>query len=200
MWNFVTFFGDSSFTLPAALLLVVWLCYNTSWRMAFIWASCYCLTMLAVVLSKLLFMGWQIAPPGLNFTGMSGHSASAMALLPVAALLLTPAQGKLRTCSVSAAILLALAVGYSRLPLGAHSPSEIVTGLTIGLTGAGLFIIWLRHRPPAAPLRRRGLAALLLLGLFFATDFKPAPTQDLLGQVAQALSGRAQPYTRLAPL
>jgi hypothetical protein len=45
--------------------------------------------MMIVVISKPLFMGWDITLPMLNFTGFSGHTASSSALYLSIALLLT---------------------------------------------------------------------------------------------------------------
>ncbi|PNR73299.1 hypothetical protein BRN96_16620, partial [Xanthomonas oryzae pv. oryzae] len=78
-WHTITFLGDSAITVPGACILALWLAVNRLWRPMLAWLISFGGAMLIVVISKLLFMGWDIRPPLLNFTGFSGHTASSCA-------------------------------------------------------------------------------------------------------------------------
>lgn len=202
MWNLVTFLGDSSFTVPAALLIYLWLCFNRLWRQSIRWALCFGLTILFVSLTKIIFMGWQIAPLLLNFTGVSGHAASATTLyLSLALLYSHAAPHRKQLLTIAASLGLVLLIAISRLAIKVHSPSEVIAGVALGIIAALVFRRG--FRPPAAgtrPLRGRSLVALLLMLIMLATNGTPAPTQDLLMQIAMTLSGRSTVYGRTQPL
>jgi len=113
-WHTITFFGDSAITIPAACILALWLGLNRLWRPMLAWLVCFGTAMFIVVVSKLLFMGWDIAPPMLNFTGFSGHTASSSALYLSIALVLTQGCSRPRRSLVLALTALAVtAIGVS---------------------------------------------------------------------------------------
>ncbi|PLY57970.1 phosphatase PAP2 family protein [Herbaspirillum sp. BH-1] len=198
-WHTITFFGDSAITIPAACILALWLGLNRLWRPMLAWLVCFGTAMFIVVVSKLLFMGWDIAPPMLNFTGFSGHTASSSALYLSIALVLTQGCSRPRRSLVLALTALAVtAIGVSRLMIKVHSESEVLLGLLLGAGAAWAFSLSLHRAPP--PWRHLllplGLAAALLM-----TGFdKPAPTQSFLQELAKNLSGRPEVYFRHEPL
>ncbi|MBO9535894.1 phosphatase PAP2 family protein [Herbaspirillum sp.] len=204
MWTFITFFGDSNFTLPGAALLFLWLVCNSRWQQALRWGWWFGLAMLLVAVSKILFMAWNIAPPLLNFTGISGHSASAAMLYLGMALLLSQEHGAgRRLFYLSLAALLVVAIAMSRLILGAHSMSEVIAGVGIGAFAVFLFNASLASpdpQPDTAPMKGKSLMAASLLLLLLLTDGRPAPTQTILEEIAQALSGQSRTYDRAVPL
>lgn len=199
-WQNISFFGDSAFTVPGACVLALWLGAHGRWRSMLRWLWAFGVAMLLVVISKLLFMGWNIVPPGLpNFTGVSGHTASASAFYLGVALLLSEGRSAgQRQVAGTLALLVALAVGLSRLAIRVHSPSEVVTGFAIGLLAALWF--WRGLRPPAAPLRGRVVLLVFAVCMLTGTGGRPAPTHQLLQQIALALSGHEQVYQRTTPL
>ncbi|AYR24088.1 phosphatase PAP2 family protein [Herbaspirillum rubrisubalbicans] len=198
-WHTITFLGDSTITIPGACILALWLAINRMWRPMFAWLGAFGMAMLIVVISKLLFMGWDISLPMLNFTGFSGHTASSSALYLSLALLLTQQCSRGRRLLVLAlTALVVTAVGTSRLMIKVHSESEVLLGLLVGAGAAWAFGLSLRESAP--PLRHLllplGLAAALMM-----TGFdKPAPTQSFLQELAKNLSGRAEVYIRHEPL
>ncbi|BEV15063.1 phosphatase PAP2 family protein [Herbaspirillum sp. DW155] len=198
-WHTITFLGDSTMTIPGACILALWLGANRMWRQMFAWLLAFGTAMSIVVISKLLFMGWGITLPGLNFTGFSGHTASSSALYLSIALLLTQDGSRTRRALVLAlTAVLVTAVGLSRLMIKVHSESEVLLGLLVGAAAAWGFGLSLRQSAP--PLRHLllpvGLAAVLMM-----TGFdKPAPTQSFLQELAKNLSGRSEPYMRHEPL
>ncbi|OWY30979.1 phosphatase PAP2 family protein [Herbaspirillum robiniae] len=200
LWYSITFLGDSAFTVPGACAVALWLGLNGWWRQMLRWLFIFGTAMMIVVITKLLYMGWNIAPPLLyNFTGISGHSASATALYLTVAVLLTEGRApRWRMLAIAAAGVLVLAVGMSRFMIRVHSASEIVTGLTLGALAAWWFCRGLSDsgRALRGGIVMAATAAFLLMG----TSGQPAPTHDLLKQLAQSLSGRDQAYTRSIPL
>jgi len=95
---------------------------------------------------------------------------------------------------VFAATLLAALVAWSRLMSRVHSVSEVAGGIAFGLLGAGLYALALRSAWPApssTPLPGAWLMAAGMLTLLLVTEGRPAPTQALLMQLAQALSGQS---------
>lgn len=61
----------------------------------------------------------------------SGHAADAMLVYPLCALLLAPRRWRMQ--AVSAAVVLAVCIGCSRVFLGVHWPSDVVGGWCFGL-------------------------------------------------------------------
>ena len=83
---------------------------------------------LIVLASKVAYMGWHIGIPAWHFTGISGHAYLASALLSLWLLWAWPnALGWLLTLSGCTL------VAISRVALGAHTPSEVILGVMLGL-------------------------------------------------------------------
>lgn len=195
-WQILTRFGETSLLLPVAILLFAWLVRRGETANAARWFLAFATATSLTLISKLAFMGWGMGVVHLNFTGFSGHSMMAAAVLPVLFHRLAPV-GWRRTarCAAAVGIALALAVGYSRLMLHAHSWSEMLGGLCVGLM-ASLGFLWqsdpaLQRRTPAY-----GVMALLAALLVLPASGTAAPTQDWLERIAVYLSGRDRPFRR----
>ncbi|MCD9121729.1 phosphatase PAP2 family protein [Cupriavidus sp. UGS-1] len=195
-WHLISRFGDTALLLPCAALLLLSLCHRGEWRAARDWCLAFAAAAGLTLASKLAFIGWGVGVPALDFTGFSGHSMMAASVLPVLMHRLAP--GRAPRLGWAAAMLgasLALLVGYSRLPLGAHSASEVIGGLTLGFAVSGGCLLATaprRRRSPRAPL-------LLLLGavlLGVPASGAHAPTEQWIEQIALYLSGRARPFQR----
>ncbi len=129
-WQTLSWLGDSRVLLPMAFVLIgagVW--HRQAW--AGPWCSALVLTALTTLATKVAFLGWGLGIAWLDFTGFSGHAAMSAAVWPVACYLAISSR---RTGYWGAAVglLLAAFIAYSRLPLNAHSWSEIVGGWLIG--------------------------------------------------------------------
>jgi membrane-associated phospholipid phosphatase len=198
-WSGITYLGDSTMTTPCAAILALWLALNGKNRAAARWALLFCAGMGLVVLTKLAFMGWRMTLPGLNFTGVSGHSASVIAVLPVLVYLLSAGLSlPLRIVLIGATFILIALVGVSRVVLHMHSESEVVIGLMLGACVSLHFIAY--SGLGGQVMGGRSIVVLSLLLLAAISAGRPAPTQDWLEHIAVRLSGNAQPYVRGEPL
>ncbi len=205
-WRAFTWLGDSGLLIPASLLIVLLLAWSRETRFAaLLWCIVFGAGSMAILVSKLAFMGWGIGSPRLNFTGFSGHTAISTSVWPVLLWLaaaqwtkrwpqsLSPARGLQLAAVLGWA--LGLGIGISRLALYAHSVSEVVGGFVLGFAVSATFLALVRNRPlPHFPWPVA--VAGLVLPLFILRPGTPAPTQDLLEVIAMRMAGTTQPYTR----
>src|SRR5712692_9155992 len=82
-WMKITGFGGTAVMMPAAAVIVAWLLAGRAWRMALWWCLLFSFGIGIVVATKLAFIGWGIGVRSLDFTGISGHSMRATAVIPV---------------------------------------------------------------------------------------------------------------------
>ena len=182
--------GDSRVLLPAALTLIVigWH-HDSRWHLR--WATALCISGALVLASKLAFLGWGIGSARLDFTGISGHAAISASVWPMLLAVCLPRQ--VARWAALAGLLLAAAIAYSRLPLNAHSWSEVVSGWLLGSLAAA----WtLRRLGPDAPARPVWLAAALIAGAVLPVAFPHATTHEAVVRLATALSGAKKAYVR----
>lgn len=196
-WVTFTWLGDSGLLLPMAVLITLWLAASRrTWPTALLWMVLFGAGSTVVLVSKLAFLGWGVGIASLDFTGFSGHSALAASVWPVALwLFASRASHRTRLVLVYAGWLLAGGIGLSRLALDAHSPSEVIAGLTLGWAVSASFLTLQRRRGHPS-LRGTLVAVSLMLVAALRDPGVPAPTQDLLEQMAVSLSGAERPYTR----
>lgn len=200
-WSLITALGGVLFTIPAAVAIALWLSALPAGGAARRWVMLFSGTVLLVLLSKILFIGWGIGVRALDFTGFSGHATRAFAVLPVLCYLAVLRFGRAtRYASVVLGALLAVAVGVSRYVLHAHSISEIVAGSVLGAIVAAACLHSLHTLPPA-PLPAQGprFRSSILAGLAIAVALPlcvPAPTQRWLVATTLFLSAHDRPYTR----
>ena len=146
--------------------------------------------------SKLAFMGWGIGSATLDFTGFSGHAAMSACIYPPLMVLLGSSLKKLsRGTWASLGLLFAAAIAFSRLPLHAHSVSEVVAGFALG-SAASLYTLynWTPSSRAVLLLRWLAPAALVIATLQSATP--NVSTHDMVQRTAKVLSGRDKLYTR----
>ena len=199
-WQWVSFFGDSTVLLPsAAAVFMVLFLRRPSRQIAWQWGLLFGITGAIVSASKLAFMGWGIGIRELDFTGFSGHTALSTAFWPIFLWLLC-ARGSvaLRRTAMVMGYLLAGLVGYSRLAIHAHSPSEVIAGLLLGAIGSALFLLLQRNssRVVDAQLSWGGVLSLIIIPIVLLNTGTKAPTQSLLGEIAVKLGPLEKPFTR----
>lgn len=198
-WTKITHLGDTSLMAPAALAICLWLLAAHRHRLLYWWCVLLTFATLLVVGSKIAFIGWGIGIPALDFTGISGHTTFAMAVLPVVAfLVLQHRSASLRASVVLLALAIGLLVGISRLVLEFHSAAEVVAGYLLG-AAVSIGFIWISGTVHRAPLSQMLLAA-SLTALLAASSMQAAPTQYWLTRAALYVSGHEQPFVRSRPL
>ncbi|KAF1053114.1 MAG: hypothetical protein GAK43_01583 [Stenotrophomonas maltophilia] len=194
LWFLLTGFGDSSLLLPAAAFIFLWLLYRRQRGMAWAWAGLFGTACVLTALTKLAFMGWGIGIEALNFTGISGHSMLSGSVLPVLLALLVRERHQWRWLAAGLGALVAMLVGLSRLALDAHSPAEVIAGLSLGLCISGLFLALGSLRLP----RLSPLLLALVIGVLSLQSVVGvhAPTHYLIQVIAAHLAGRDAAYQR----
>jgi membrane-associated phospholipid phosphatase len=196
MWHAITSYGDSALLLPLITWMAIVLAIPPQRRDALRWIVAAVATGGTVALSKLLFMAWGIGPPGLDYTGISGHTALSVLTWPCLAAILTRGVRKpLAGLAIAVGLLIGLAVGVSRLALEVHSLSEVIMGATLGAAIGAWFIHGLR-RSPELPVWHPLLLAAGAVAIWFMFYGRVFPSQHLLKDIALWVSGHANVFTR----
>jgi membrane-associated phospholipid phosphatase len=194
-WQGITKFGDAVVMLPAAIAIAAWLAIAGARQVALWWIALFGIASTLVAITKIAFIGWGIGIAGLDFTGISGHTTFAAAVIPT--LLFTGLQSasvRARKLGVNAGIIFAVLVGVSRLAVHAHTPSEVIAGCVLGFAvSLGFMRIARAHALPAMPASAAACVAATLLAASFA---QAAPTHDWISDIALLLSGNNQPFRR----
>jgi len=137
-WPFVTALGDTGVVLPAFAFAAGWLAVRRQVGMCLSWTMLLMLVGGVVIASKLAFMTWNLGIGALDFTGLSGHTAMSVVVWPPLCVLLARREGCQRAVAGMAGVVLALLIAWSRIELHAHSVSEVVGALLIGLPGVAI--------------------------------------------------------------
>jgi membrane-associated phospholipid phosphatase len=208
-WFAVTRLGEAQILLPAFLAGALWLAFarpagarhrvaqgnahahdHPARRSALRWVAAVVATTAVVTASKVAFLGYGLGIAALDFTGFSGHSMYATAILPVLAALVAGRRGAI------VGALLALLITWSRVTLGAHSWSEAISGLVLGAAAAGWTLADYLAHPGAV--RAPWWLPLVLVAWLTLLPFKapPSRTHSLVVSIALKMSGHHRPYTR----
>jgi membrane-associated phospholipid phosphatase len=196
IWHLITRLGEVQHLLPAAL----WACW-VLWRadasrlLAVRWLQGLAVAALITTASKIAFIGWGVGSVALNFTGFSGHAMFSAAIYPLlAATLASGLPDRGQKLAVLLGCALVLAIGVSRVMVGAHSGSEVVAGLLLGGSVSALALA-----QAGLPRLRLNFYAPLLVAAWFVLSPLQAPhlpTHSLVTQLALQLSGHPKPHTR----
>nr|WP_255492993.1 phosphatase PAP2 family protein [Luteimonas sp. RC10] len=201
-WKALTLLGDAVLVVPLLVALAVWLrvrpaAPRLSGTELLRWASIVAASLALVAGSKIAFYGWGTGIRRWDLTCFSGHAVLAWLLWPVLfALLVPPQQRALRFTATLVGAGLAALVAWSRVPIGAHPPSEVIAGLALGL-GASLATLYLLRRLALdlpGIVVAAGLAGTLAL---VTTHAMPRPdTERWFAKAGVALSGAEKPQSR----
>jgi len=130
---FLTNFGDPFLTIPLAAVVLCWLACASRPRAACSWALGFGCGASLVALSKFAYAAWDIGSTTLHFTGISGHTMLSTAVYPpVAAICASRAGPVAARYAIYAGFIFAVSIGLSRVAIGAHSWSEVVSGCVLG--------------------------------------------------------------------
>ncbi|HEL4834301.1 TPA: phosphatase PAP2 family protein, partial [Stenotrophomonas maltophilia] len=135
------------------------------------------------------FMGWGIGIKSLYFTGFSGHAAMSSAVYPLVGVLLAGPERRARVTGLMSGVLLAVAIAWSRIPLHAHSLSEVIAGLGLGL---GCSAWALRGKAPSRRPSAVTTTAAVLAGMFLPLTLPDIQTHQLVIALAKLISGRTE--------
>ncbi|HIE5512654.1 TPA: phosphatase PAP2 family protein [Stenotrophomonas maltophilia] len=188
VWSSLSALGDSRWLLPMALVLLLTLPRSETnlkarWLCAIAAAACVTLA------SKLAFMGWGIGIKSLHFTGFSGHAAMSSAVYPMVGVLLAGPERRARVVGLMSGVLLAVAIAWSRVPLHAHSLSEVIAGLGLGL---GCSAWALRGTAPSRRPNAVTATTAVLAGMFLPLTLPDIQTHQLVIALAKFISGRTE--------
>ncbi|KRG50946.1 phosphatase PAP2 family protein [Stenotrophomonas beteli] len=188
VWRTLSALGDSRWLLPMALVLLITL-PRADARLKWRWLLAIAVTAGVTLASKVAFMGWGIGIKSVHFTGFSGHAAMSSVVYPVVGALLAGPAKRARAIGVAIGVLLAIAIAWSRIPLHAHSLSEVIAGLMLGL-GCSAWALY-----GARPSRRAALisiAAALLAGAALPLAQPNLHTHQAVIALAKFISGRTE--------
>lgn len=194
-WNGLSMLGSLPVTGPLGIAIAAWLLAGRSWRLSLSWCLLFGLGMLAVVATKVAWIGWGVGMPEMKFGGLSGHAMRACAVFPVAFYLaFNHAEDRSRHLATVAGVVLALLISVSRVPVHAHSWAEVVLGAAVGFAVAAAFIPIVHSERPMR--FGRTLAGVLLPLLLIAPQAEPLPTERWMTALALYLSGHEKPFER----
>ena len=162
-WVLITHLGTATLILPVAAVHGLALLQDQK-RALMRWMIALLAVILVTLLTKLVFLGWGLGIESINFTGVSGHTVLASAFFPFIFYLyahaLTP---RMRSSAVAAGVFIAVAVGVSRLEVGAHSLSEVVAGWLLGFSASAAGIVAIQPGPVRLKWVRYSLCLFLLI-------------------------------------
>jgi membrane-associated phospholipid phosphatase len=188
VWRTLSALGDSRWLLPMALVLLISL-PRADARLKWGWLLAIAVTAGVTLASKVAFMGWGIGIRSVHFTGFSGHAAMSSVVYPVVGALLAGPAKRARAIGMAIGVLLATAIGWSRIPLHAHSLSEVIAGLMLGL-GCGTLALHGAHASRRAALIP--LAAAVLAGVALPLAQPNLHTHQAVIALAKFISGRPE--------
>jgi membrane-associated phospholipid phosphatase len=195
-WHTVTRLGEAQILLPALAVMLVWFALRPQGRpVVRVWLVCIGVAALLTTATKVAFIGWEVGYAPLDFTGISGHSMFAAAVLPVlAGATASGASPRTRLLALAASYGFAALIAVSRVMTGAHSVSEAIAGFAIGAVASQLALRLATAPRTQAP--KALLAGLLVWLVLTPAGAPPSRTHDWVTRLSITLSGREQPYTR----
>lgn len=197
----ITELGDGVTISVVAVAVLAWFCWQRQWRTAGYWVAAIGFGEIAAKAIKLALQ--RPRPIGQLYDGLStyafpsGHATMSMVAYGfLAALIASQVARQRRWIVYAAAVILISAIAASRLYLGAHWLSDVIGGLSLGLTWICLLAIaYFRHplaRSPVHGLRGVALtvfvlAAALHVSTHYAADLKRyEPRAETVRQEAQS--------------
>lgn len=165
----VTNFGESTVVLSTSIAVSCWFWLSHQRQLAVLWLMAIGGCAVTMVVLKLSFLTCgHLVLDGTVHTP-SGHSSMAALFYGAAALTvgrLSPPTVKHRPLMMAGAFLFALLIGISRVVVHAHTPQEVVVGLSVGFAWLVCFALILRRVRPSVAMPPTWV--LVMLGLIYA--------------------------------
>ena len=195
IWPVITHLGAAGIMLPMLALITAELWLSGQKSALLTWMLAMTAGVVVVLAGKIAFIGWGWGSASLNFTGISGHTMLASSIFPVwMGWLLAGPTRRFSLYGVVLGLAIGAVVGWSRLVLGAHSPSEVVLGWLLGL---GISLVACKAMKGQPPSRGWAMPVVVLLLLSFSPSLSGyLPTHQWEVRLALVLSGHARPYVR----
>lgn len=138
IFNDITFFGNTVTVMGITGLLGVFLLSKKYYR-SYIAGLAVALTGAAASAYVLKEVVGRVRPGGLipsvvetSYSFPSGHATASIALYGFIAFLLCRLYPRHYRATIAVAVLITLSIGFSRLYLGLHFPSDVVVGYVVG--------------------------------------------------------------------
>lgn len=181
--NFLTEFGDLAVLLPIAAVVLVWLLRSPeSYRPAAAWAIALLLCIGTLGVLKTYFS----ACPTSLVKSPSGHAGLSMLVYGGLATCAAARFPRVAMPALIGGIGLALAIGLTRVALGAHDTAEIAIGFGVGGTALAIFAAGLLRQVPSVRIGPLILTAAILAGLLHGQDVHAEQLFQLLGPYLHA--------------
>lgn len=191
-WHTLTRLGAAGVLLPLFALSLAALAVSGERALLRRWGLLLCASALLVLGSKIAFLAFGVGCRACDFTGISGHATLAAAILPVWLTLAARRLGPVWPwLSSPLAIALPVLVAWSRVEVGAHSPSESAAGWALGtLVALATLVPGHRARAGSPQIQSAWLPA---AGLVLALSLSPRlsgwlPTHNWERDMARALA------------
>jgi membrane-associated phospholipid phosphatase len=199
IWMILTQFGAASAILPTVPAVMLGLWRDGRRNVIITWAWLLIVGIAIVLISKLAFLGWGLGIARLDFTGVSGHTMLATAILPVVCAWL-PLPRRWSAVAIVMGLVLVVLVGCSRLTLGAHSLSEVLAGWILGASvSAAALMAMRRTQPVAAVMPAQHWPIVMALVLILAVNqsmAKALPLHPWVERLALTISGHDRLFRR----
>ncbi len=193
---FVTGLGDIQMVGVVALVMGIWLLWKRDWQSLAHWLAAILVALLMAHAIKLLTRIER--PPELSglmstYAFPSGHAATGMAVYGFLAVMLArELPYRLHLIVYTLTGVGVITIGFSRLYLGAHWLSDVLGGLSLGLTWVALVGIAYRTHvtSPGGSYRQLGAVALLAITLALGLNAAVRFPENRLTYVPQATERR----------
>jgi membrane-associated phospholipid phosphatase len=199
IWMILTQFGAASAILPMVPAVMLGLWREGRRNVIITWALLLIVAIAIVLISKLAFLGWGLGIARLDFTGVSGHTMLATAILPVVFAWL-PLPRHWSAVAIVMALVLVVLVGWSRLALGAHSLSEVLGGWMLGASvSAAALMAMRRTQPVTAVMPTQHWPIVMVLVLILGVNqpmAKALPLHPWVERLALTISGHDHIFRR----